>query len=128
MDFTKPIYFALVNYFPPLFLALIVVSYLEKQSRAERVRGKNQAKISSEEVEMDVQYAGIYTAMGLITLFATATFIVAAIMIEDWSIVGIAAAVLFLLAVLIILPYIPLFIEDAAQDERDKLELERLKS
>jgi len=111
---------------PPLFLAFVVVSYLEKQSRAERIRVNNQTKISSEEVEMDVQYAGIYTALGLATLFAIATFIVAATMVEDWSMVGISAAALFLLAVLIILPYIPLFIEEAAQDEHDKLEREAL--
>jgi len=105
----------------PLFLALVFVSYLERQSRADKIRVKNQTKISSEEVELNVQYAGIYTAMGLVTLVAIATFIIAATMVEDWSMVGFFALALFLLTVLITLPYIPLFIEESAQDERDKL-------
>ncbi|XZE19760.1 hypothetical protein SH449x_005088 [Pirellulaceae bacterium SH449] len=113
---------------PPLFLALIVVSYLEKKSRVKKIRVRHQATISPEEVEMNVQYAGIYTAIGLIMLFATATFIVAATMFDDWAKVGLAATVLFMLVVLIILPYIPLFIENAAQDERDKLGREALKA
>jgi hypothetical protein len=109
---------------PVLFLGFVFVSYLERQSRAKVLRSTNRSTISQEEVEMDVQYAGIYTAMGLTLMFALATFVVAATMVEDWSMIGIVAAVLFLLSVLIILPYIPLFIVDAANDERDKLQRE----
>lgn len=111
---------------PILFLGFVFVSYLEKQSRAKRLRSTFQSTISQEEVEMDVQYSGIYTAMGLTLLFALATFIVAATLVEDWSMIGIVAAGLFLLSVLIIFPYIPLFILDASEDERDKLQQEAL--
>jgi hypothetical protein len=109
---------------PVLFVGFVFVSYLEKQSRASVLRSSNQSTISQEEVQMDIQYAGIYTALGLTLLFALATFIVAATMVEDWSMIGIVAAFLFLLAVFIVFPYIPLFIVGASEDERDKLEQE----
>lgn len=111
---------------PVLFLGFVFVSYLEIRSRAKSIRTTNQSTISQEEVEMDVQYAGIYTAMGLALFFALATFIVAATMVEDWSLVGMVAAGLFLLSVLIVFPYIPLFILDASEDERDKLQQEAI--
>jgi hypothetical protein len=111
---------------PILFLGFVFVSYLEKRSRATSLRSTNQSTISQEEVEMDVQYAGIYTAMGLTLFFVLATFIVAATMVEDWSMVGMVAAGLFLLSVLIVFPYIPLFIMDASEDERDRLQQEAI--
>jgi hypothetical protein len=52
------------------------------------------------------------------------SFVVATTMVNEWSMVGLATAVLFLLSIVIVLPYIPLFVEDARQGERDKLELE----
>ena len=110
---------------PVLLFAYVIVSVLEKQSRAEVLRCRNQLVISQEEVDMDIQYAGIYTAMGLIALFALSTFIVAATITEDWSMVGTVAAILFLLSVLILFPYIPLFMIDAAHHERDKLQEEK---
>ena len=73
---------------------------------------------------MNAEYAGIYTAMGLVLLFAISAFIVVATMVEDWSTVGLSASVLFLLALFIVLPYLPIFIAEAAQDERNKLNRE----
>ncbi|QDT91553.1 hypothetical protein Pan161_32120 [Gimesia algae] len=109
---------------PVLFLGFVFVNYLERQSKAKMLRSTNQSTISQKEVEMDVQYAGIYTAMALMLLLALGTFIVAATMVEDWSMMGMVAAVLFLLSVVILFPYIPLFIADAEHDERDKLQHE----
>jgi hypothetical protein len=109
---------------PVLFLGFVFVSYLEKQSRAESLRSANQLTISQEEVAMDIQYAGIYTALALTLLFALAAIITAATMVEDWSMVGIVAAGLFLLSVFIVFPYIPLFIAGSSEDERNKLKCE----
>jgi membrane protein implicated in regulation of membrane protease activity len=109
-----------------LFLGYVLASYLEKQSRAKSLRSTNPLTISKEEVEMNVQYAGIYTAMGLMLFFAIVTFVVAATMVEDWTLIGMVAAVLFLLSALIILPYISLFMSDAREDERDKLQQEAI--
>jgi hypothetical protein len=59
------------------------------------LRDPNQTLISGDEVEMNAEYAGIYTAMGLVLLFAISAFIVVATMVEDWSTVGLSASVLF---------------------------------
>ncbi|MFN7875333.1 MAG: hypothetical protein ACK5PB_08450 [Pirellula sp.] len=109
---------------PILFLGYLFACYLERQSRAMLLRVPNQTLISADEVEMNAEYAGIYTAMGLVLLFAISSFIVVATMVEDWGTVGLSASVLFLLALFIVLPYLPIFIAEAAQDERDKLERE----
>ncbi|QDT89911.1 hypothetical protein [Gimesia algae] len=109
---------------PLLFLGFVFVSYLERKSKAKVLRSKNQSNISKEEVEMDVQYAGIYTAMALALFLALAVFIMAATMVEDWSMVGMVAATFFLLSIFLLFPYIPLFIEEAEHDERDKIQHE----
>jgi len=110
-----------------LSVALIFVGYLEQRSRGLRLRTYNQRSISKEEVEMDVQYAGIYTALGLILLFSLGSFMVAATMVQAWSTVGVTAVVLFLISSLILIPYIALFVRGAAQDQRDKLAREAIK-
>lgn len=109
---------------PFLFLAFVLASYLQAQATIPRLRERGQESISSEEVEMNIQYAGVYIAMALTLLFATSTLIVAASMVDDWSMVGLSASILFLLATLFMLPYIPLFLQGARQDERDKLDRE----
>ena len=109
---------------PILFLGYLFASYLERQSQTMLLRDPNQTLISGDEVEMNAEYAGIYTAMGLVLLFAISAFIVVATMVEDWSTVGLSASVLFLLALFIVLPYLPIFIAEAAQDERNKLNRE----
>jgi len=107
---------------PALLLGLVSVCYLERQSREKMLRSMNQTTISKEEIEMDVQYAGISTAMALTLLFALATFIAAAFTVEDLAMLGMVAAVLFVMSVMFLLPYIAFFISEAAHDERDKLQ------
>jgi len=57
-------------------------------------------------------------------LFALATFIAAAFTVEDLAMLGMVAAVLFVMSVMFLLPYIAFFISEAAHDERDKLQRE----
>ncbi|QDT78217.1 hypothetical protein Mal35_16480 [Gimesia maris] len=109
---------------PALFLGFVFVSYLERQSQAKVLRRKNQSKISQNEVEMDVQYAGISTAIALTVFLGLGTFILAATLVDDWSMVGMVAAIFFLLSIFLLFPYIPLFIEEAEHDESDKLQHE----
>jgi hypothetical protein len=107
---------------PVLALAFIAVLVLERRATAERLRAKHAAAISQKEVEMDVQYAGVYTALNLALLFAASTFVMAATMMEDLSMVGASAALLLLLAIFYALPYLPFLIADSGQEERDKLQ------
>ncbi len=107
-----------------IVLTLIYVSYLERRSRASQLRTDDQLSISQEEIEMNVQYAGIYTGMILLLLFSLSALIVASTMVEDWSMIGLVSAVLFLLMALIVFPYIPLFIADSGTNERSKLKRE----
>jgi hypothetical protein len=107
---------------PVLFLAFIYVSYLEKQSRADILRVTGQQSLSQDEVEMDVQSAGLFTALVLVVLVALSALIIASTLVVDWAMVGLVAAVIFLLSVVIMLPYIPLFIINSSQDEREKLQ------
>ena len=109
---------------PALLLGLVFVCYLERQSREKMLRTVNQTTISKEEIEMDVQYAGISTAMALTLVFALVTFIVAAVTVEDLSMLGMVAAVLFVMSVMFLLPYIAFFVSEASHDERDKLQRE----
>jgi uncharacterized RDD family membrane protein YckC len=109
---------------PVLLVAYIAVGYLERQSRAEVLRAPNQSVISKEEVEMDIRFAGIFTAAFLVTLLALSALVIAASLVVVWSMVGLVAGVILLLSVLIMLPYIPLFIMESGRDEREKLGLE----
>jgi uncharacterized membrane protein len=105
---------------PFLVLIFAVVSHLERQSRVTALRRPEQTGITEEEVEVDAQAAGVSTVLGIVFLLALGTFIIAASMF-DWVLVGAAAAAAFLLAVLINIPYLSLFAEEAALDERDKV-------
>ncbi|HAH43753.1 hypothetical protein [Gimesia sp.] len=107
-----------------LFIGFVIVSYLERQSQAKVLRSRNQSNISQKEVEMDVQYAGIYTAIALTLFLALGVLILAATLVEDWSMVGMVAAVFFLMSVFLLFPFIPLFIREAKYEERDKLQHE----
>lgn len=109
---------------PVLFLAYIYVSYTERRARAETLRGANQHAISKDEIELDIRVAGFSTAFVLLFVLALSTFVVAATMIEDWANVGVGAAILVLLSILIIFPYIPLFILESENGERAKLRRE----
>lgn len=106
---------------PVLFLAYIAVCHLERQSRVTMLRSANQSTISQEEVAMNIRYASISTAMVLALFLALATFVMATTLVEEWSMVGITAAVLFLLSVLMLVPYFSLFVANSGDNERDKL-------
>ncbi len=69
---------------------------------------------------MNVQYAGIYTMMAMLLLFSVATLIMAATMVEDWSLVGLVAVVMFVLSAVMVFPYIPLFLAGAEQDQEER--------
>lgn len=100
-------------------VALALVSFLESQSKG--LRQKGQWTISAEEVEMDAQYASIYTAIALFLLFMVSSVMVAATLVQAWATVGFTAAVLFMMSSLILIPYIALFLRGAAEDQRNKL-------
>ena len=106
---------------PALFLLYIGACFLERRATAKMLRHKRETSISAEEVEMDVQYAGIYTSLALAVLLAISAIVMAATMVENWSMVGASAAFILLLSIFYVVPYIPFFIADAEQDERDKL-------
>ncbi len=108
---------------PILFLAFIIASFLDRRATVKMLRQANQTTISAEEFEMNVQYAGIYTSLALALLMAISAIVMAATMVEDWSMVGASAAFILLLSIFYVVPYIPFFIADAEQDERDKLGL-----
>lgn len=125
--FFRPAAYLAALSLPMLFLSLVFVCYLERQSRAEMLRSRNQQVISPEEVSMNVRFAGINMVMALILLFGVATLIMAASMVTDWSMVGLVAAVLFILSSVMLFPYIPLFIEGSEQDQSDKHDRETVR-
>lgn len=106
---------------PVLFLAFIGVCYLERQSRAEVLRGADNAAVSKDEVELDIRFAGMYTALFLLVFLALSALVIAATLVVDWSMVGLVAGVILLLSILIMLPYIPLFVMESSRDEQEKL-------
>jgi hypothetical protein len=109
---------------PVLLLVYAYVSYLEKQSRAEMLRVPGQKHLSKDEIEWDVRSAGFLTALVLAALVGLSARIIAATFVVDWAMVGLVAAVIFLLSILIMLSCIPHFIIDSSNDERKKLQRE----
>ncbi|WP_417388551.1 hypothetical protein [Gimesia sp.] len=107
---------------PVLFIGFVFVSYLERQSQAKVLRSGNQSNITQKEVETDVRYAGILTAIALTLFLALGAFIMAATLVEDWSMVGMVATVFFLISIFLLFPFIPLFIKEAKHEERKKLQ------
>lgn len=105
---------------PLLVLVYAVVSQLEKESRKSAARKLMESERETEDVELDIQVAGLFTGLGVFFLLALGTFIVAASFF-DWHLVGIAATAFLLLAMLIEIPYLPLFIQEAEKDEKEKL-------
>ncbi len=106
---------------PALFFGFLFVSYLDKRATARNLRLGQQTAISSAEIDMDIHYAGIYTSLVLTVLMAISAIVMAATMVDNWSIVGASAAFILLLSIFYVVPYIPFFIADAEQDEREKL-------
>jgi hypothetical protein len=109
---------------PVLFVAWVMLILLERQTRQSELRRAGQSTLSEEETQLDVRDAGIYTALGILFLLALGTFIIAAALF-DWPLVGGVAAVGFLLAVLINLPYVLLCVQEAERDEQEKLDRQR---
>jgi len=105
---------------PLMFLAFLYVSYLESQATAKMLRGKNQTVVMQKEIDKDAQYAGIYTVLALVLLFGISALIMAGTMVEDLSMVGLSAAVIFLISIIYILPFIPLLFAEAGREEREK--------
>lgn len=106
---------------PLLVIVLAVVNDLERRSRASALRSEGQDRITEEELEADVEAGGIATAMKVGGALALGTFIVAAAF-SDLATLGIAAAALLLLAILIELPYLALFVTESERDELKKVQ------
>lgn len=120
----------LVYYHPAAYLAalpipvliglLALVRVLERQSRASELRAPGQTGITQGEVRVDTQDAGIYAALELGIFLALGTFVIAAAY-SDWELVGIVAAATLFLVAIIDFPYIFFFISQAARSEREKV-------
>lgn len=106
---------------PFLYGLLVVVNYYERQSRAEILRSQGANEVGPDEVTADVDAVGLATVLGVLALLALGTFIIAAAY-YDLAMVGIVAAALFFLAVLIELPYLFLIASEAGREEREKLD------
>lgn len=105
---------------PVLCLVLFIVNLMERRSRASVLRHPGQTKIEQEEIEVDVETIGVVTMLKVLGVLALGTFIVAASLV-DLAVVGAVAAAGFALAILIELPYLPLFFTESERDERSKL-------
>ncbi len=109
---------------PVLSIVLVILNLMERRSRAAALRRPGQTSISQEELEVDVETIGVTTILKVLGVLAVGTFIVSAAFF-DLATLGVAAAAAFLLAVLIELPYLPLFFTESVRDERQKLTGER---
>ncbi len=105
-----------------LLVCLVIVGFLERQSTIQMLRSTDQSSITKEEEDMGVQYAAILTAITLIMFSALAATLVATSLVEDWAMVGVVAAALFLLSILLMFPYLTLFLVGAEREERDKVD------
>lgn len=118
--FVQPAAYLAAIPIPVLLVVFFIVSYFERNSRAEVLRKPGQAGISKKEINMDEKAAGLYTALGIGLLIATGTFIIAAALFE-WAMVGVAAAALFLIFIYTVnIPFLYLAISESADDEREK--------
>lgn len=105
---------------PVLYGVLALANYLEFRARASNLRTPGDSKIGPEEVQVDIQTVGIVTLLKVFGVLAVGAFIIASSYF-DWKLVGAATAALFLLIILIQLPYLPLYYSESERDERDKL-------
>jgi hypothetical protein len=105
---------------PILYFILAVLNLMERRSRASQLRRPGQTTLGQEEIEVDVETIGVVTVLKVLGVLAIGTFIIAAAFF-DLAVVGVIAAGGFLLAILIELPYLPLFFTESERDERAKL-------
>lgn len=101
-------------------LALALANYFEVRSRASSLRERDAQRLSQEEIQADVETAGVLLILKVLGVLAAAAFIIAAAFFE-WQYVGIIASGLFFLAVLINTPFLPLFFVEAEHDELERL-------
>ncbi|TWU46662.1 hypothetical protein [Rubripirellula reticaptiva] len=118
--FQKAAYLAAIP-IPLLYAVLALTNYLEFRSRGSNLRSAEGADVSREEMQVDIETVGVVTLLKVLGVLAIGTFIIAASFF-DWRTVGIAAAALFFIVILIQLPYLPLYFSEAERDEREKLE------
>ncbi|MBB03055.1 MAG: hypothetical protein CMJ47_10440 [Planctomyces sp.] len=105
---------------PVLIVVLVFVGFLERRSRAERLRTAGQSQISQHEVDVDVETIGVITVLKVVGALAVGSFIAAAT-IFDLATLGIAASVAFLIFLLTQLYILPIFFLESERDEREKL-------
>ncbi|TWT79609.1 hypothetical protein CA13_10130 [Planctomycetes bacterium CA13] len=105
---------------PILFVTLALLDYYEQRSRTHHRHKLGEADLSKQEIEEEVETAGIVMVLKVFMALALGTFIVAAAFF-DWATVGIAATATLFLAILINLPYLLLGFAESERDEREKL-------
>jgi hypothetical protein len=109
---------------PFLYAVLALTNYLEVRSRATLLRGHATHRLGKEEIETDVETAGVILILKVLGVLAVAAFIIAAAYFE-WQSVGIIASGLFFLALLINTPFLPLFFAEVERDELGHLNASR---
>ncbi|WP_235951214.1 hypothetical protein [Crateriforma spongiae] len=105
---------------PFLTAILAGANYLEFRSRASILREGGADHLQKTELDADLETAGILFVLKLLGVLAMGTFIIAAASL-DWQLVGVVAAAMLLLIVLINLPYLPLLFDEARRDELRRL-------
>ncbi|WP_234952809.1 hypothetical protein [Rhodopirellula baltica] len=105
---------------PFLYAVLALANYFEVRSRASTLREHDAQRLSQQEIQADVETAGVLLILKVLGVLAAAAFIIAAAFFE-WRYVGIIASGLFFLAVLINTPFLPLFFVEAEHDELERL-------
>jgi hypothetical protein len=105
---------------PVIYGALVIAKYYERQSRREVLGERGNRTLSAPEHDLDLEVAGVATIFKVLALLALGCLIIAASFFE-LAIVGILAAALFFLSVLIELPYLFLFFGESQREEDEKL-------
>ncbi|MFG0265037.1 MAG: hypothetical protein ACF8AM_07765 [Rhodopirellula sp. JB055] len=105
---------------PFLYAVLAYANYLESRSQASVLRERDPNRLTKDEIDADVETAGVILILKVLGVLAAAAFIIAAAFYE-WQYVGMIASGLFFLAVLINIPFLPLFFVEAEHDELDRL-------
>ncbi|SMP61610.1 hypothetical protein SAMN06265222_107124 [Neorhodopirellula lusitana] len=105
---------------PLLYGFLVLLNLMERGSRASHLRKEGQTTLGQEEIDADIDTIGVFTVLKVLGVLAVGTFIIAASLF-DMQMVGLVATAGFLLAVLIQLPFLPLYFSEAERDERAKL-------
>ncbi len=100
--------------------SLIVITYLKFLAKAGSLRQPGQKRISSHEIETDVEYSWFYHALAFGGAIGVGALLISLTLI-DWANIGASAAILFCLAILFMFPFLPLIIQELANEERKKI-------